>query len=97
MAAADHGEGIGGGKIGGAAEFANRLLSGINQVGINFRFEWIGPNAQHAIFRLQDHFHALRDVVSNERRHAYSEIDVVSVPQFASDTAGDAFALLFVG
>ena len=79
VAAADHGKRISGGKITGAAEFANRFFAGVDQVGIDFGIERIGADAEHAIFRVQDYFHAFGHIVGDQRGHPDSEVDVVTV------------------
>ena len=97
VAAANHGERIGGGKIGAAGKFSDGFFSGVDEIGIDFGFEWIGADAEHTVFRLQDDVHTFRDVVGDERGHADAEIDIVAVAEFECDAAGDAFAFLVFG
>src|SRR5216683_3865198 len=96
VAAANHAKGIGGGKITGAGKLGDGFLARIDEIGVNFRFERIRANAEHAVFGLQNDFDSLGDVIRNQRGHADAEIDVEAVPQFLRDAASDAFAFLFV-
>ena len=52
---------------------------------------WIRTDAEHAVFRLQNHFHARRNIIRDHGRNADAEIDVVAVPKFLRDAARDAF------
>ena len=97
MAAANHGEGIGGRKISSAGKLGDGFLAGVDEVGIHFGFERIGPDAKHAVFGLQNDVHAFENVIGHERGHADAKIDVIAVAQFKGDAAGDAFAFLIVG
>src|SRR5580658_247627 len=96
MAAANHGERIGGRKINGAGTFGDGLLAGVDQVRIDFGIEWIGAHAEHAVFGLQDDVHAGWDKIGHQRGHTDAEIDVIAVSQFAGNAAGDAFTFLVV-
>jgi len=79
VAAANHGERIGGGKIGSAGKFANCLFSGVDEVGIDLGIERVGADAEHPVFGLENDLHALGDKVGDEGRHANAEIDVIAV------------------
>src|SRR5580700_7686432 len=92
VAAADHGERISAGKISGPGEFTHSFFSGVDEVRIFLPFDWIGPDAEHAVFALQNHVHARRHVVSHQRRHSNAQVDVETVAQFAGDAFDDALA-----
>ena len=58
VAAANHGERIGGRKISGAGKFGDGFFAGVDEVGIDFGFERIRADAEHAVFGLEDDVHA---------------------------------------
>src|SRR6266571_6743776 len=95
VAAANHGERIGGGEISSAGEFRDSFFSGVDEVGIDFGIERIWANAKHAVFGLQNHLHTFGDVVGNERGHADAEIDVVAVAEFQGYPPCNPFAFSF--
>src|SRR6267154_3462696 len=97
VAATNHGERIGGRKVGAAGEFGDGFLSGVDEIGVDLGFERIGADAEHAVFGLQNDVHTFRDVIGDERGHANAEIDVVAVAQFEGDSSCDAFAFLVFG
>src|SRR4029077_3645554 len=97
VAAANHAEGICARKIAAARKLGDGFFSGVDEIRIDFGFEGIGANAEHAVFRLQHDFNAFGNVVRDERRHADAEIDVEAVAQFLRDAACNAFAFLVVG
>src|SRR4029434_11152594 len=92
--AANHRERIGRGKIAATRQLADGFLTRVDQVGIDFRIQRIRPDAEHSVFRLQNHFHPLWDVVCDECRNSDPEVDVVSVAQFLGDALHDPFPLL---
>src|SRR6266481_6183393 len=94
MAAANHGERIGGGKISSARKLGDGFLASVDKVGVNFLFKRIRADTEHPVFRLQDDVHSLGDETGDERGHADPEIDVVAVAQLERDAAGDPFAFL---
>src|SRR6266849_4492061 len=96
VAAANHAKGIGGGKITGAGKLGDGFLPCIDEIGIDFGFQRIRANAEHAVLRLQHHFNAFGNIIGDERGHADAEIDVEAIAQFLRDAAGNAFAFLFV-
>src|SRR5260370_451772 len=96
VAAANHAKGIGGGKITGAGKLGDGFLPCLDEIGIDFGFQRIRANAEHAVLRLQDDFDSLGDVIRNQRGHADAEIDVEAIAQFLRDAAGNAFAFLVV-
>src|SRR5262249_22524638 len=53
---------------------------------------WERPKAEDAVLGLKDDFHARRDAVGDERRHADAEVDVEAVAQFLRGAADDLFA-----
>src|SRR6266852_375107 len=97
VAAANHAKGIGGGKITGARKLGDGFLARVDEIRIDFGFERIRANAEHAVFRLQHDLNAFGDVIGNQRGHADAEIDVEAIAKFLRNAAGDAFAFLFVG
>src|SRR5258708_14603601 len=96
VATANHGKRIGGRKISSAWQLSDGFFARVDEVGIDFGFERIRANAEHAVFGLQDDVHSFRDVVGDKRGHADAEIDVVAIAEFEGDAAGDAFAFLIV-
>ena len=52
VAAADHGEGFGGGEEGGAGEDGDGFFAGVDEVGVFFAFERVGADAEHAVFAI---------------------------------------------
>jgi hypothetical protein len=81
MAAADHGEGIGGGEIAGRRDLGDGLLARIDEVGILLALIGERAEAEHAVLALQLHAHAVGDVVRHQGRDADAEIDVEAVAQ----------------
>src|SRR6202040_1123600 len=82
MPAADHAETIGGREIACRLEFGDRLLAGIDKVGVFLPLEGKRSHAEHAVLSLQLHIHAGRDEIRNERWNADPEIDIKSIAQF---------------
>ena len=60
----------------------NRLLAGIDQIGIFIALEREWPHAQHAVLGLQRDVHTLRNVVCHQRRNADAEIHIHAVFKF---------------
>ena len=92
MTAADHGEAIGGREITGGRDLGDRLLAGIDEIGILLAFVRERTEPKHAIFALQLHAHPPRDVVRNQRRDADTEIDVEAVAQLLGGALGHLLA-----
>src|SRR5471032_2207802 len=92
MPAADHGERIGAGEVGSAFDFGDRLLTGVDQVGVELGFGRIRPDSEHTVLRLEDDVDAFGDVVGNHGRNADSEVDVVPVLQFPGGARRDLAA-----
>src|SRR5262249_2038639 len=92
MAAADHGEAVGGREIAGRWDLGDRLFAGIDEIGILLAFvrEW--TKAQHAIFPWQLHPPPRRDVIRNQRRDADTEIDVEAIAQLLGGAFGHLLA-----
>jgi hypothetical protein len=84
-------------KITRSGNFGDGFLSRVDQIGVFFAFEGIRSDAEHAIFGLQDHFDAGRQIIGDQRGQADAQVDVVAVAQFARDAAGNAFALVDFG
>ena len=93
MTAANHREGLGGGKDRSAGTCGHGLLSGVDHVGIDGVFSREGTHAEQAVFRLQHDFHAVWNVVGDQGRNTDAEVDVEAVLHFA----GDALSHLFAG
>src|SRR6266536_4178534 len=92
MAAAHHAEGIGAGEIAGRRQFGDRLLAGVDEVGVFLALIRERPHAEHAVLALQADVDAGRDVVGDQRRNADAEIDVVAVAQFLGGARRHLFA-----
>src|SRR3954471_821329 len=93
MAAAHHGEGIGGGEIAGRRQFADGLLAGVDQVGVFLALVRERPHAEHAVLALQHNIHSVRNVVRHQRRNPDAEIDVIAVAQFLCRARGHLIAV----
>ena len=96
MAAANHGEGIGAGEERCARDFADGFFTGIDEIGVFFAFERIGTDSQHPILTLQNDFHARRNIIGDQGRHADPEVYVEPVAQFLGDALDDTLALVAV-
>ena len=94
VAAANHGKGIGAGKICCAREFADRFFAGINKVRIFRPFQGIGADSQHAVLRLQNHIHPRRNTIGNQGWQPDAEVDIKSVAQFAGNPFHNAVAFV---
>src|ERR1700757_4324788 len=92
MSPTHHAEGIGRGEIAGGRQFADRLLAGIDEVGVDLVLIGERPHAEHAVLALQVHVDAGRDVVRDQRRDADAEIDVKTVLQLLGGAGGHLFA-----
>ena len=92
VAAADHGEGVGGGEGGGSGDEGDGFFAGVDEVGVDFGVEGERAHAEEAVFGLQGDGHAGGDVVGDEGGDAYAEIDVVAVLQFLGGTGGELVA-----
>ncbi|MEO0061448.1 MAG: hypothetical protein RLZZ08_8 [Pseudomonadota bacterium] len=92
MPAADHGEAGGAVKIGTAGQFADRLLAGVDQVGVDLVVIGERADAQHAVFALQGHVHAGGDVVCHKCGDADAKVDVKAILQFLRGALGHLVA-----
>jgi hypothetical protein len=92
MAAADHREALLGAEIGGAVQFADRLLAGVDQIGIDLILVREGPDPEHPVLALERDLHPLRDVVGDERRDSDPEIDVIPVAKLLGGAGGHLVA-----
>src|SRR5437764_13844258 len=92
MAGAAHGEAVCGREISGGRDLGDRLLAGIDEIGILLAFVRERTEPKHAIFALQLHAHPPRDVVRNQRRDADTEIDVEAVAQLLGGALGHLLA-----
>src|SRR5262245_27173928 len=90
--AADHGEAVGGGKIARGRDFSDRLLAGIDEIGVLFALVAERTEAQHAVLALQLHAHAVTNVVRHQRRYADAEIDIEAVAQLLGSAFGHLLA-----
>ena len=92
MPAADHGEGVGAGKEARAGDGGDGLLAGVDEIGINVILGGKRSETENAVLGLEDHFHARRDVVRNERRHPDAEVDVIAVAKLLRGAFHDLIA-----
>jgi hypothetical protein len=92
VAATDHGERVGGGEERRARQSGDRLLAGVDEVGVHLGIPWPGAYAEHPILRLQNHLDAGRNVVGYQRRQSNPQIDVIAVAQLAGHAAHDTLA-----
>jgi hypothetical protein len=83
VAAADHRERVGAGaEDRRAGQRGDRLLAGVDQVGVDFVLGGERADAEQAVLGLQPHVHAGGHVVGDQRRQADAEVHVVAVAQF---------------
>ena len=80
-------------KYDGARQLGDRLLAGVDEVGVLLARLGVGPDAEHAVLGVQHDRDALRDVVGDQRRHADAEVDVVAVLHLLRGAPHDALAL----
>ena len=71
----------------------HRLLSGVDQIGVDGLLGGERPHAEQAIFGLQVHLHAVGHEVGHQGGHADAEVHVEAVLQFAGGTFGDSCAV----
>ena len=88
VSAANHGEGIGARKSGRARHEGHRLLSGVDEVGVDFVLTRKRAHAEQAVLRLQSHGDAGGNVVGHQRGNADAEIDVEAVLQLLCGAGG---------
>jgi hypothetical protein len=81
LAAADHPEARRGVEEGSALAQGDRLLAGVDQVGVDILLEGIGADAEDAVLGLQDDLDVVGDIVGDQRRQADPEVDVGPVRQ----------------
>ena len=90
VAATDHGE------RGGAVEEdrpgpgRDGLLAGVDQVGVFVALLREGPHAEDAVFTLEFHLHAGRNVVGHQGRDADAQVHIPPVLNLLRDALGDA-------
>src|SRR5260221_7194239 len=70
----------------GARQFADGLLTGVDQVGVFFAFIGERAHAEHAVLALKVHVDAVGNVVRDQRRNTDAEVDVVAVAQLFRGT-----------
>ena len=79
MPAADHREAVRRGEIGRLRQLADRLLAGVDQIGVHLVLIGERADAQHPVLGLQRHRHPFGNVVRHQRRDADAEVDVEAV------------------
>src|SRR5262249_26340682 len=82
VAAADHAKTVSGREIAGRRKLGDRLLAGIDEIGILLAFIGKRTHAEHAILALELNVHSGRNEISNQRWNSDSEIDIKAVAQF---------------
>src|SRR5690606_10613210 len=87
VAAADHRERVGAREDRRARQGRDRLLTRVDQIGIDLVFFREGADAEQAVLGLQRDVHAFRDVVGDERRDADAEVHRVAVAQLGGRAA----------
>ena len=73
-------------------KLADRLLAGVDQVGIDFVVVGEGADAQHPVLRLQGNGDAGGHMVRHQRRDADAQVDVKAVAQLARGAGGHLVA-----
>jgi hypothetical protein len=92
--ATDHCKRLGAAEVRTAGRFADGLLASIDQVRVDLRLGWIGPDAEHPVLRVQRDIHSGRHMIRDQRRQADAEIHVVAVVQLPRDPQNDPFPLV---
>src|SRR5690606_15871852 len=92
VAAADHGEGVGGREERRTDPGGDGLLAGVDKVGVDLGVGGEGADAEQAVLRLEPDVHPFGDVVGDQGRHADAQVDDVTVAEFAGGALGDLFA-----
>mmetsp|Transcript_48702 Transcript_48702/g.115951 ORF Transcript_48702/g.115951 Transcript_48702/m.115951 type:complete len:229 (-) Transcript_48702:638-1324(-) len=90
----DHAEGLRGGEERRARNHGDRLLSRINEVGIDLSLCRIRPDSEEPILALEFNAHPRLEVVAHERWHPNSEIDVHAVRQLFGCSPDDELSSL---
>src|SRR3546814_11066491 len=83
VCSSDLAETVGRGYIARAGELGDRLLAGIDDVGVDLGAAGVGPEAEHAVFRLERHIHAGGNIIGDPRWTADTKIYVEHRAQFA--------------
>ena len=88
MPAAHHRERIGVMEIGAAGEQGDRLLAGVDQVGILGAGGWRRTHTEQTVFAVQEDLALFRQVIGDHGRQADAQIDVGAFRNVARDTGG---------
>ena len=75
VTAANHGKRIGAAEIAASGRFGDGLLTGVDQIGIDFTLARIRTDAQHPVLRVQRDVDTHRHIVGRQRRHPDAEVD----------------------
>src|SRR4029078_8389920 len=86
-----HAEGFGRGEIAGRRQFRDRLLAGVDEIGVHLVLLGKRAHAEHGGLALRADVDAVGDVVRDQRRDADAEIDVIAVAQLLGGTRGHLF------
>ena len=92
VTAADEREAGGAVEVAGAGDLGDRLLAGVDQVGVLFTFVGEGADAHHAVLGVEHHLDAGGDVVRGERGEADAEVDEHAVAKLLGDAHDDLLA-----
>src|SRR4030095_249348 len=92
VTAADHPEGGGRVEERGTLHRGDRLLAGVDEVGILLTFQRPGPDAEESVLRVEEDVHPGGDVVGDEGGKTDAQVDVPAVLQLEGDAVGDLFA-----
>jgi len=92
MAAANHRKAVGRTEIARRGQFADRLLAGVDQIGINFVLIGKWSDAQHPVLALQRDLDAGRNMVGDQRRNPDPQIDIIAIVQFLRRPGGHFIA-----
>jgi hypothetical protein len=85
---ADHRERAGGVEERGARQDGDRLLAGVDEVGVDLLLRRVRADAQHAVLAVQDDVHAVRHVVRDQGGQPDPQVDDGAVGQLARDPRG---------
>ena len=96
VAAAHHGKAVGVVKVSAACQHGHRLLAGVDQVIVFMPGSWCRAHAQNAVFAVQYHFNAGRQVVGHQRGHADAQVDIGAVVNVLRHALGELLFAAFL-
>jgi len=93
VTAADHRERLSGVEERRAGDRGDRLLAGVDEIGILVALDGKRPDPEQAVLALEHDVHAGWDEVRHQGRHPDPEVDVEAISELGSDSAGHLIAV----